>query len=181
MHLNQDTQPSFDTNNEYARVISWDPSWNLGAPCPQLFSNGYKTYLIYYINEPDPAWDGSYTTMINPGEDNVYPLALVEFIHPHSHRFGIVNDEAAHGHPLYEKGLETYAAHIIENSSWISELKKIHRVHHRYSELHWSKRNHFLLFFHDEILEVIADDYKIETYKSTFQELSIEVVGRLNS
>jgi hypothetical protein len=45
---------------------------------------------------------------------------------PNSHRFGIVNDEAANGRPLCGKGLEVYAAHKIENSSWIAELKAKH-------------------------------------------------------
>jgi Mg2+/Co2+ transporter CorB len=29
------------------------------------------------------------------------------------------------GLPLWDKGLEGYAAHIIENSTWINEMKKI--------------------------------------------------------
>ena len=173
--------PTIDTTQEYARVIEWTPSWDFGAPCPQVFTNGLKTFLIYMINEPDPNWDGSYTTQINPNSETTYPLALVEFIYAHSHRFGIVNDEAADGHPLYDKGLETYAAHIIENSKWIAELKQIHKVHPQYSELRWLKLNHYLLFFHDDMFEVVAHDYKSELYNSTFKDLAIEVVKRFNS
>ena len=118
-----------DTKLEHAVVIDWSPAWSGGAPCPQVFSNGHKTYLMYYIEESDPKWDGSYLTMIDPSSKSVYPMALVEFINPNSHRFGIVNDEAISGHHLYRKGLKVYAAHKVVNSSWLAELKTIHKVH----------------------------------------------------
>jgi len=169
-----------DTNLEHAIVINWSPAWSGGAPCPHVFSNGHKTYLMYYVEEPDLNWDGSYTTMIDPSSESIYPLAVVEFVHPQSHRFGIVNDEAIGGHHLYGSGLEVYAAHKVENSSWISELKAIHKVHPYYSELKWLKYNHYLLFFHDEIFEIIAADYRIHLYKSTFKELSLRICGLLN-
>jgi hypothetical protein len=168
-------------NEEFAREIEWIPKWSSGAPCPQVLSNGNKTFLIYYIDEPDPGWDGTYSTMISPGSETSYLLALVEFKFVQSYRFGIVNDEAAGGHPLYGKGLEFYAAHIIENSSWKNELQQIHKAHPYYSELRWLKYSHYLLFFHDNMFEIIAHDHKIEVFKSTFTDLCIEVAKRLNS
>ncbi|HET9277850.1 MAG TPA: hypothetical protein VFN95_06675 [Flavitalea sp.] len=170
-----------DISNEFARPIDWSPAWNFGAPLPQLFSNGHQTFLTYFIDTPDPSWDGSYTTLIDNKSDSVFPIAVVTFIRPNSHRFGIANDEAADGHPLYNKGLEVYRAHIIENSRWIEELKQIHMVHPRYSDKHWIDYKHFLLFFHDEIFEIIAKDYKIEVINSTFKEVALEVAKRLNS
>ena len=147
---------------------------------PQIFSNGHRTYLIYLINEPDPNWDGTYTTMIDNTSETLYPLALVQFIRPNTHRFGTVNDEAANGHPLYGKGLEFYSAHTIENSRWIEELKNIHKVHPGFSESHWTKEKHFLLFFHDEMFEIIAEDFKVEAHLTTFEALGIEAVKRIN-
>ena len=156
-------EKQIDTSREFAKVIAWTPTWSTGAPCPQVFSNGHETYLSYYTDEVDNA------------------LVLVTFFKSLSHRFGIVNDEAADGHPLYDKGLETYRAHIIENSSWIKEHKQIHKVHPRYSENHWADYKHFLLFFHDEIFEIIfSGDYKGETFNSTRKEIAIETANRLN-
>jgi len=168
-------------SQEWAKIIEWAPAWATAAPLPQVFSNGQNTYLTYMINTPDPNWDGSYTTMIDNKSDKTFPLALVTFIKPNSHRFGIVNDEAADGHPLYKKGLEVYRAHIIENSSWIDELQQIHKVHPKYSHKHWESYRHFLLFFHDEIFEIVAEDYKIEIVNSTFKDIAVEVGKRLNS
>ena len=170
-----------DSSNEFARVIEWKPRWSTGAPLPQVFSNSHHTYLTYFIDTRDPNWDGSYTTLIDNKSDTSSPIAIVTFIRPNSHRFGIVNDEAVNGHPLYDKGLEVYRAHIIENSSWIEELKSIHKAHPYYSDDHWVDDKHFLLFFHDEIFEIIARDYKIEVVDSTFNNVAIDVAKRLNS
>ena len=174
-------EEQIDTSSEFARVIDWKPQWSFGAPLPQIFSNGHQTYLTYFIDTRDPNWDGSYTTLIDNKSGISFPIAIVTFIRPNSHRFGIVNDEAANGHPLYDKGLDVYRAHIIENSTWIEELRSIHKVHHRYSDKHWINYKHFLLFFHDEIFEIIAEGYKIEVTNSTFNNVALEVAKRLNS
>ncbi len=166
---------------EFAKVIDWPYRWSAGAPCPQVYSNGHKTFLLYYLDEPDPGWDGSHVKVIDNSSDNVFPLALVEFVSGGTFRFGIVNDEAASGHPLYNKGLQIYDAHIIENSTWIEELKNIHKVHPYFDEKRWLDLKHYLFFFHDEIFEVIATDYKIEIYETSFRDLAIEVAKRINS
>jgi len=74
-------------------------------------------------------------------------------------------------------GLSGYAAHIIENSSW---LKEIHRVHEYFKESDWKDKKHFALLFHDEIFEVIATSYKIEVFKTTFRNLAMEASRRMN-
>lgn len=157
-------------NEEFAREIEWKPRGSVGSPCPQVLSSGNRTFLIYYIDEPEKDWDETTNTLV-----------LVEFERANSHRFGIVNDEAADGHPLYEKGLNVHAAHIVEDSTWIKELKQMHMVHPRFSESHWTNYKHYLLFFKDEIFEIIAHNHKIEIFKGTVTDLSVEVVKRLNS
>jgi len=170
--LNQNT-------DEFARVIQWTPKWDAGAPMPQVFSNGYKVYLIYLISTPDPKWDGSYITMVDNTSETTYPLALVEFS-ASTFRFGIANDEVFCGLPLWNKGLLSYEAHIIENSNWVSELKNIHKIHPHYNEKRWKEKKHYAFLFHDEIFEVIATDYKVETFYSSFGHLALEVAKRMN-
>lgn len=164
---------------EFARVIDWSPKWDTAAPMPQVFSNGQKTFLIYLINDSDDDWDGTYVNLIDNKSDKSYPLALVEFS-GQTFRFGIANDEVFCGLPLWDKGLESYSAHIVENSTWINELKNINKVHPYYNEGVWNDKKHFMLLFHDEIFEVIATDYKVETFKTTFVQLATEVAKLMN-
>ena len=147
-------------DSEYAVEIDGFPQWSTGAPLPHVFANTGIAYLIYLTDENDFA-------------------IIISFTGCNSHRFGIVNDEAADGHHLYEKGLQVYSAHVIENSKWIEELKTIHKVHPRFSEKHWIDYKHYLLFFHDEIFEVVATNFKIEKTNLTLKEAAIKVAGLL--
>ena len=165
--------------NECAKVIDWQPKWDSGASNPQVFSNGLNTYLIYLIDETDPNWDGTFVTKIVNSSEAQYSLALVEF-NGQTFRFGIANDEVFSGLPLWRKGLVVYSAHLVQNSSWIKELKEINKVHPNYNEIIWENFKHFILLFHDQIFEIISKDYRIEIFKTTFEELAKEVATRMN-
>ena len=138
-------------NDEHAHVFEWEPQWSAGAPCPIVMAVTGKTLLMYYCRDQN--------------------IALVEFTCPFAHRFGEVNRDVAHGHPLYKRGLKTHEAHIVENSTWIEELKSIHKVHPQFNEAYWVNRTHYILFFHDEMFEIIAEGYDIETIESTYEEV----------
>src|SRR5690606_15716362 len=43
------------------------------------------------------------------------------------------------------------------------ELKNINRVHPYFSENDWKDLKHFTLLFHDQIFEIVAKDFRIET------------------
>lgn len=169
----------FSKTKEYAKVIDWSPLWDSGAPMPQVFSNGQKTYLIYLIDEIESKIDNSTIQMIDNASDILYSLALIEF-DGHTFRFGIANDEVFSGLPLYNKGLKPYCAHVIENSSWISDLKEIHKVHPYYDNDKWIDLKHYVLLFHDEIFEIVAKDFIVKIYKSTFKDLAIEIAINMN-
>ncbi len=175
---NKDKESSAE-NSEYAKIIDWPLKWDVGAPMPQVFGNGHKTFLLYMISEPDPNWDGTYTTVVDNSSTNKYPLALVEF-DGGTFKFGIANEEVFGGLPIANKGMGWYEAHIVENSKWIEELKTIHKVHPYYHEPSWKEKKHYMLLFHDEMLEVIAKDYKIEQFNSTFKDLVKEVIEKMN-
>ena len=166
-------------SGEFAKKIEWSPRWSAGAPLPRVFSDGFKTFLIYHIQEHDPNWDGTYVKMIDSSSSEVFPLALVEF-NGGTFRFGIANDEVFGALPLASRGLKMYSAHIVQNSTWLEEIKSIHKKHAQYSEDRWTDIQHYTLVFHDEILEVLASDYRIETYKSTFKNLASEVINRMH-
>lgn len=73
-----------------------------------------------------------------------------------SARMGGPNDEALHGHPLYEHGLKFYEAHRVANSPWLAEQRAINAVHEYHDDRGWDRYNHYLLAFHDEMVEALA-------------------------
>ena len=162
---------------EIVKKIDWTPKWDGGAPMPQVFSNGQNVYLIYTVAD----WDKDSIKKINTigtTVENSELLALVEF-DGYTFKFGIANDEVFPGLPLYKSGLDEWA-HIIENSKWIEELKSIHKVHPGYNPFRWTQLNHYVLLFKDQIMEVIAKDYTVEVFETSYNELSLAVIRRMN-
>jgi len=171
---------NINLSDEYAQVIEWQPIWDTGTPMPHVYSNGTKTFLTYLVGHSNQNSNEEIINQIDSRNKTIYQWALVEFLQPNTHRFGTANDKVAVGHPLYNKGLEFYSAHIIVNSGWMLDLMKIHKYHPYFNKKKWTNKKHFLLFFHDEIFEIIAEDYKTETYVTTFSDLSTKVIEKLS-
>lgn len=166
---------------EYAVPADFPVRWSPGAPLPHLLTNGRKTFLTFYVHEPDPAWDGTYVTVKRPGDGSVELLALVEMLRCHSTRFGDPNDEVFHGHPLYGKGLDWYGVQKVENSRWLAELEAINKVHRMYDPAPWRRLAHYVFWFHDETFECIAESYRVECFRESMADLLARVCQRLLS
>ncbi|MFB9077974.1 hypothetical protein ACFFLS_04810 [Flavobacterium procerum] len=157
----------------------WQYMWDVGAPIPHVFSNGYELFLIYYLAQNDPKWDGTYVNVIDINSSASHSIALITFEHVVHHAFGAPNDEVINGHPLYEHGLEAHTAHEIIHSSQISKLEKINAVHSCYAPDYWKKLKHYAFTFHDEMFECIARGYKAEVFNTSFKEVVFMATERL--
>ncbi len=135
--------------------------WDVGAPLPHVIADEHRTFIIFYVREIDPNWDGTYVTVKNPADGCVESLALVEFKRCASFRMGTPNDEVLEGHPLSGRGLDSYTAQVVQNSRWINELETINKVHSGYREDRWRELTHYILWFHDSTFECIAESYKV--------------------
>jgi hypothetical protein len=159
---------------EFAETIEFPVKWDIGAPMPHLLTNGYRTFLVFYLK--DDYSEGDRTELV----------ALVQFLRCVSVKLGDPNDEVLHGHPLYGKGLEPYSAQIVRNSTWVKELETINKVHSQYKPEFWSELNHYIFWFHDQTFECVAKSYEVEVFRKTepeksMDEVVIETVKRLLS
>lgn len=148
------------------------PQWDVGAPMPHVLSSGYRTILLYYVQDIDPNWDGSYVKIRSTSSEEVSRIAVVEFHHCYAYKFGGPNDEVLDGHPLWHCGLEPYSAHQIENSLWIKEEMQTNSVHSQFDPDHWQNRKHFLFLFHDELFECIAGGFTITVQSGPFGDIA---------
>lgn len=117
--------------------------WDVGAPMPVLIANGPRTLVAYYLSEPG---------------GGLQEVQTVEFVGCTTVMFGFPNDEVLDGHRLYERGLEDYRAHVVEESAWVEELREIERHHYASPEVPFADSKHYVLVFHDEVLEAVAMD-----------------------
>src|SRR5262245_11742490 len=134
---------SKDTLCELKDIPQMDP----GAPSPLILSNEFSCAVAYYgrvVLGPPPALES---------------IAVVIF-DGHVHYSGNPNDEALSGHPLYSRGLRSYAAFEVFNSSWIRKLGQLNRVHPHHRSDVFSTLRHFVLTFHDSTFECVGRGYE---------------------
>ena len=165
--------------DEYAVELDFELSWSTGAPLPHLLANGHRAYLLFYLANVDPDWNGTWARVVDPAADEAEPLGVVEFHHVHSVKLGGPNDEAIEGHPLHGKGLRTYAAHQVVNSHWIAEAERVNSVHPHHRGGWHERLNHYVFCFHDETFECLAEGFTTARYLDSPRAVLSELVGRL--
>jgi hypothetical protein len=121
-----------------------DMVWSTGAPSPVLISSELRTFFAFHL--------------IERAENSGRPVQAAEFIRCLSVRFGFPNDEAMGGHLLWGRGLTFYSLHVVEESSWLEEIRQTERFHPQSDPFPFPDAKHFLLTFHDSTLEAIARD-----------------------
>ena len=88
--------------------------------------------------------------------------AIVQFKKCYAYSSGVPNDETIHGHPLYERGLESYERYEITNSPWIAAYERVNSVHDMYKPDKINSKRHIIFTFHDSIFECICKGYTYE-------------------
>lgn len=147
-----------------AHAIPFDfpVKWDTGAPLPHLLKNDHLAFLIFYVSDRDPNWDGTYIDVRQPGSTAASRLAIAEFKGCHAAMLGTPNDEVFHGHSLHGKGLVGYRPLLVENSAWIRELERINSVHSYYLPEGWRTLKHYIFGFHDSTFECVARSVEVE-------------------
>jgi len=169
-------------NNEpYAVPCGFPVKWDVGAPLPFLLCSDGRTFLTFYVDEPDPNWDGTYVSLVDPGSQDANSLCLVSFDRCASAKLGHPNDEVQHGHSLAKHGLEGYTAQIVKNSPWLTEVAKTNSVHSCDSPERWESLNHYVFWFHDSTFECLAESFNVEVTRESMSELLGRVQAKLLS
>jgi hypothetical protein len=125
-----------------SKIIFWrdPPPMETGSPLPAARAIGNRLLVAYVCSNPEfPGWNAG-AELDHPGFA-VY-CAVLEFSGVKSFKLGPPSDERLWEHPLYRAGLKSYEFHEIQNES--SQHSK-----------------HWIVTFHDETLDVIAEHAKI--------------------
>lgn len=123
------------------------PQMDTGAPMPVIRMADSGLFLAYIVSIPE----------LN---DQPEEYAVVKFEGVLQYIFGYPNDEALSAHPLYEAGLRFYAFNEIFESHYVAELGRRNAKNFPGTESRFSGFRHWLVAFHDETLEVIAQSAK---------------------
>jgi hypothetical protein len=164
---------------EQAVLFDLGVRWSGGAPLPHLLSSGHRTFVAFYLDEPDPDWDGTYVHVIDPTDEAPASLGVGEFMRCSAVKLGPPNDEVLRGHRLYGRGLDGYGAYVVENSRWVAELMEVNSVHDQYRAENWADARHFLFVFHDETVEAVARDVEVKMFRESMPALLVQTIDRL--
>jgi hypothetical protein len=164
---------------EYAVPLEFPVKWDAGSTLPHLLCNDYKALLTFILREAEPGADASSVERVGPAEEQVRPLALVEFMPCIVAKLGSPNDEVFDGHPLQGRGLEAYTAQRVVNSRWLAEIEAINKVHRCYDPAAWREMNHFIFWFHDTTFECIAESFKVDLFRVSMAAMLARMCQRL--
>lgn len=153
---------SMAKGEETALSCEWKVRWEPNAPMPHVLASEGQTYLMYVVQE-DANWDGTSAKL---------SIALVNFIDCYAWKYGGPNVDVLSGHPLWGRGLEPNAAHVIAHSRWLAQEEKINQVHPNYNPDRWKTWKHYLLSFRDETFECVASDYQIELFRASLGQVA---------
>lgn len=166
---------------QYAEVIDLAAPWSPGAPLPHVVSDGQNAYVVCLAHDPDPAWDGTYTTGRSPDDREEVPILVLELGGCRELRVGGPNDEALQGHPLWGRGLVVYAAHEVHNSEWIASAIRVNSVHPYHSDAAFAGLHHYLFAFHDDMVEALAHSLEVTVRQGTLSSVLQEVMLEMTS
>jgi hypothetical protein len=123
------------------------PDADIGSPMPRLVANDFEAAIAYWVAGGPPQ---------RP------PVAVVRFSPVSAAYFGSPNDEAFDGHALFKAGLEPYAFAEVRNSPWIAALERQNRVHPDHRPEQFESMRHFIMSFHDNTFECVAEKVSVE-------------------
>ena len=78
---------------------------------------------------------------------------------PLMHLLGPPNVEAMKGHPLWRRGLDSYGAYRVEQSSLLRRIAVMNYVHPRNGLATFDQFDHYILTFEDSTFESVAKSY----------------------
>ena len=127
----------------WAEVLDLGLIWDAVAPTPHLITDGHRATVLCHMAGPER------------------PVLEIELSGSVSLRMGHPNDEAIRGHPLSGSGLQLHQAHRVHGSPWLEEHIRMNAVHPLHDDAVWRQLAHYVLVFHGEMVEALADSVSV--------------------
>ena len=118
-------------------------------------------------------------TVVSPDDSHPSLFVVIELLGCAEIRFGGPNDEAIAGHQLHGKGLAGYRAHEVINSAWMEDAIRVNSVHPNHSDAPFRELHHYVLLFHDEMLEALTHGIEARLTHGTMRAILTSLTGSL--
>ncbi len=157
------------SRDEQAVPVDLGIEWDIGAPQPVLMQSDSRTFLAVYL-----------ATYGGKVEDRV---AVIEWHRCYGAVLRGLNDEAFHGHYLWDRGLgdiwASRQAAEVRNSAWLTEEERANSVHRSHDPASFARLKHFILPLKDSTFECQAASYTIDIYNKAMEEVVADLIPKL--
>ena len=146
-----------------------------GAPSPMIISNDNELFLSFYANkEPISTVPRQRNIRYDVG------ICVMKFKKYVKFTFGFPGDETIRGHPYRKLGMKSYSFYELKKSDLIKSLQEIDKVHPRHNREKWKMYKHYILTFHDNMFECIAQDFEIREEKVSLYNQAAVLLNELS-
>lgn len=129
-----------------------------GSPSPTIISSDNELFIAFYADRESISLLPQERNTIQ--DSGIFALKFKAYL---KYTFGLPDNETIHGHPYSKLGMESFSFYELKNSNLIKELQEIQKVHEYYNPLKWETYKHYILTFHDNMFECIAQDFEVRS------------------
>ena len=142
---------------------------DFGSPSPTILSNDNELFIAFYADKKN-------SSSIPLERDIIYGTGIfaLKFKGYLKYAFGLPGEETIYGHPYSKLGMKSYSFYELKDSDLIKSMQGIEKVHPHYNPKKWELYRHYILTFHDNMFECIAQDFEIrEENVSIYNQVAV--------
>jgi hypothetical protein len=139
-----------------------------GSPSPTILSNDNELFIAFYADKKGNFFEPTERNTIY--DTGIFALKFKRYL---KYSFGLPGNESLDGHPYKKLGIKSYSFYELEDSDLIKELQNIEKVHPYYDSAKWKMYKHYIITFHDNMFECVAQGFEIrEENASLYNQVS---------
>ncbi|TRX34097.1 hypothetical protein [Flavobacterium restrictum] len=146
-----------------------------GAPSPTILSNDNELFVAFYADKKKSS--------VVPQERNIiYDTGIfaLKFKRYLKYTFGIPSNETINSHPYSKLGMESCSFYELIDSDYIKSLQDIEKMHPGYNPKKWNMYKHYILTFHDNMFECIAEGFEIREENTSLYNQATVLLNELS-
>ena len=148
---------------------------DFGSPSPTILSNDSELFIAFYVDRQNLSTIPQERNTIY--DTGVFALKFKVYL---KYTFGLPGEETIQGHPYSKLGMKSYSFYELKNSDLIKSLQDIEKVHPQYNPTKWEMYRHYILTFHDNMFECIAQDFEIREENTSIYNQAAVMLNELS-
>ncbi len=146
-----------------------------GAPSPTIVSNDSELFIAFYADKEIKTLEPKERNTIY--DKGIFALKFKKYL---KYIFGLPGNETIQGHPYSKLGMKSFSFYELKNSNLIKDLQEIEKIHSYYNPEKWLNYKHYILTFHDNMFECIAEDFEIREGNSSLYNQATVMLNELS-